>query len=583
MYRFFYLTGHYSPRDFLKVDYEALSYCFVSCFQIMTIDFVLVRYLHLMFDYMTTPLIKNLHKKLERQLSSDLLASIQDELRRLINMSPESPLYQSLKNYLEWVSELPWKVKTKDVLDAGIVFKKLGRVHLGRLKLKSRLVEYTVVGTLKNSLKGLVFCFVGPPGVGKSNLARAMAYALGRKFIEFNLSELETEQALCGKTREGQSPTPSKIIDAIKKVGSRNPVILIRGLDRPGTRWFADPINILLDLFDPEKNVAFKDNYLGIPFDLSDVLFIVTTHTIDDLPQILQEKLEIFQLNAYTPNEKLRIAKKHLLPQVEKEQGLRPDQVILTARILRHLIKDYTHESGVHRLEYLLNRIYRHAAFISVSQKKLKVSINEGIVTEILGPRIYYPESRQRIVRPGVVTGLVWTAVGGDIIFIEVSVMPGKGRVILTGQMGDVMKESAEIALSFARSEAKRFGLNIDLNDKDVHVHIPYGAIQKDGPSAGVTILTALYSCFLKKIVPPTLTMTGEISLRGAVLRVGAIKEKIIAAHRAGMKTVILPRQNEADLIEVTEEIRSQLTFKFADSVDDVLKIALSLKSKKTF
>lgn len=532
---------------------------------------------------MTTPFIKKIHKKLERQLSSDLLASIEDELRRLSKMSPESPLYQSLKNYLEWVSELPWKIKTKDRLDAETIFKKLGHIHLGRLKLKSRFVEYTVVSTLKNSLKGLVFCFVGPPGVGKSNLARAVAYALGRKFIDFNLSELETEESLRGKMREGRSPTPGKIIDAIKKSGSRNPVILIRGLDRPGTRWFADPINVLLNLFDPEKNALFKDNYLGMPFDLSDVLFIVTSNSIDDLPQILQERLEIFQLNAYTPNEKFRIARKHLLSQVEIAQGLKPNQVILDALILRHLIKDYTHESGVHRLEHLLNRIYRHAAFISVSEKKLKVSINEGMVTEVLGPRIYYPESRQRNVRPGVVTGLVWTAVGGDIIFIETSAMPGKGRIILTGQMGDVMKESAEIALSFARSEAKRFGIEIDLNDKDVHVHIPYGAIQKDGPSAGVTILTALYSLFSKKIVPPTLTMTGEISLRGAVLRVGAIKEKIIAAHRAGMKTVILPKQNEADLIEVTEEIRSQLTFKFADSIDDVLKFALSLKSKKNF
>lgn len=534
-----------------------------------------------LFDCMKSPFIKNLHKKLERQLSADLLASNEDELSRLIKMSPESLHYQSLKNYLEWVSELPWQHKTKDVLDAEIVFKRLGHIHLGRLKLKSRLVEYTAVGTLKSSLKGLVFCFVGPPGVGKANLARAMAFALGRKFIELNLSELETEVALKGKRRGGQSPTPGKIIEAIKKVGSRNPVIVIKGLDRPGTRWFADPVNTLLDLFDPEKNVEFKDNYLGMPFDLSDVLFIVTTHTIEDVPQILQERLEIFQLNAYTPNEKLQIAKKHLIPQVEKNQGLKPHQVVLEPTVLRGVIKDYTHESGVHYFEHLLNRIYRHAAYLTVHQKKLKVSIFENNVTEILGPPIYYPESKQRIVRPGVVTGLVWTPIGGEIIFIEVSVMPGKGRVILTGQLGDVMRESAEIALSLARSEAKRFGLLIDLSDKDVHIHIPYGAIQKDGPSAGVTILTALYSWFSNKIVPSNLTMTGEITLRGAVVRVGAIKEKIIAAHRAGMKTVILPRQNEADLIEVTDEVRSQMTFKFADSINEVLNLALSLKGKK--
>lgn len=531
---------------------------------------------------MTSLFIKNLHKKLERQLSSNLLESNEDELKRLITMSPESPLYQGLKNYLEWVSELPWKKETKDILDAEIVFKKLGHIHLGRLKLKSRLIEYLVVGVLKKSMKGLVLCFVGPPGVGKANLALAVAYALGRKLIELNFSELETEEAFRGKTSEGQTPTPGKIIEAIKKVGSRNPVILIKCLDRPGTRSFTDPINILLNLFDPEKSAEFKDNYLGMPFDLSDVLFIVTTHTVDDIPQILQERLEIFQLNAYTPNEKLKLARKHLIPQVEKKQGLKSHQVILESSILQNLIKDYTHEAGVYYLEDLLNRIYRHAAFLSVSQKKLKITINEEVVTEILGPRIYYPESRQTIVRPGVVTGLVWTPVGGDIIFIEVSVMPGKGLVLMTGQMGDIMRESAMIALSFARSEAKRFGLELDLSDKDVHVHIPYGSIQKDGPSAGVTILTALYSCFLNKIVPSNLTMTGEISLRGAVFRVGAIKEKMIAAHRAGMKTVILPKQNEADLIEVTDEIRSQLTFKFVDSVDEVLGLALSLKSKES-
>lgn len=532
---------------------------------------------------MTAPFTKNLLKKLKRQLSPALMASNEDELSRLITMPPESPLFNSLKNYFEWVSELPWKNKTKDILDIDIVFKKLGHIHLGRLKVKSHLTEYMAVGALKKSLKGLVFCFVGPPGVGKTNLARAVAYALGRKFIELNLSELKTEEALRGKKREGQSATPGKIIEAIKKVNSRNPVILIKGLDRPGSSWFADPISTLLDLFDPDNNDEFKDNYLALPFDLSEVLFIVTTHTIEDLPQIFQERLEVFQLNAYTPDEKVRITKRHLLPQVEIKQGLRPHQVILNEPMIRIMIKHYTHEAGVHRLEHILNRIYRHAAFLTVSQKKRKILIDEKIVNEILGPPIYYPESLQRIVRPGVVTGLVWTPIGGDIIFIEVSVMPGKGRILLTGQLGDIMKESAEIALSLARSEAKRFGIEVDLSEKDVHIHIPYGAIQKDGPSAGVTILTALFSWFSQKIVSSNLTMTGEITLRGAVLRVGAIKEKIIAAHRAGMKTVILPKQNEPDLSEVTDEIRSQLTFKFANSIDELLYHALSLETKKAF
>lgn len=532
---------------------------------------------------MTSVFVKNLDKKLECQLPANLLASQRDELKRLLTTSPESPNVQSLNNYLEWASEFPWKHKSKDVVDCDRVFKRLGHIHLGRLKLKAQLVEYVVVGALKNSLKEIAFCFVGPPGVGKSNLARALAHGLGREYVEFNLGELESEEAFRGKERGGPSSAPGKIIGALHRAKTSNPVILIKCRDRSGARWFTDQINILFELFDPEKSVQFRDNYLGIPFDLSDVLFIVSAHTIDGVPAILQERLEIFELNAYTPDEKVRIAKRHLIRQVEEKQGLQPRQVILNRHILPHLTKEYTHESGVHYLEHVLNRIYRHAAYLSAKGKARIVLIDEKVVRDVLGPRLYYPESRQLIVRPGVATGLVWTAVGGDIVFIEISVMPGKGRIIMTGQMGDVMKESAEIALSFARAEAKRFRIEVDLNDKDVHVHIPYGAIRKDGPSAGVTILTALFSWFSKQTVPSDLTMTGEISLRGAVLRVGAVKEKVIAAHRAGMKTIILPRQNEADLIEVTDEVRSKLTIKFADSVDEVLGFALGLKSKKSF
>ncbi|MBN8555580.1 MAG: AAA family ATPase [Deltaproteobacteria bacterium] len=524
------------------------------------------------------PFVENIRKKLYEHAPSGVLANLHDELKRLSEMPHESPDYHSLKIYLKWVSELPWKDEKPIAFNSISFHHKMDAYHVGRKKLKDRLAEYFAVAGHQNSLQGMVFCFVGPPGVGKTNLARAVAKAAGKNIIEFRVSELETEESLRGRKREGQFPTPGKILESLRKVKSKGPVILLKGLDRPGSRWAVDPINALMQLFDPAQNSAFVDHYLSFPFNLSDVLFITTALTLDDVPSTLEDRMEIFQLNAYTPEEKLHIVKKHLLPQKIKSMGLNKEQIKMPGESLTILINQYTREAGVHYLEFLLTRICRNAAYQLLDRKLKNIFVDKNLIFSVLGPRRYYAQARERRARPGLVTGLCWTPYGGDIMFIEVSVMPGKGNLLITGQLGDVMRESVEIAVSFLRSEAKRFGLAIHLNHSDLHIHVPAGAIQKDGPSAGIAVMTALFSWFHKVTVDPSTALTGEITLRGAVMRVGAVKEKVIAAHRAGIKTIILPQLNEQDLIEVSDEIRSQMKFIFVDSADKVLEATLGIK-----
>ena len=520
--------------------------------------------------------VEKIRSELEEKLSSTLWASLQDELEQFEKLAPESPDYRSLKIYFEGVSKLPWKKKTIDQLDPEQFYKKIDRYHVGRDKLKQQIVEYIAVASLKHSLKGPVFCFFGPPGVGKTNLAYAIADALGRNIIEFNLSDLETEKALRGGKRGRKSPGFGRILEGLIKSEVLNPVILLKEIDQPGSRWATDPATTLLRLFDPEENSTFRDNYLGLPFDLSDILFMTTANSIYEIPFRLRDRLESFQLSAYTPEEKLRIVKKNLLSDEIEALGLKSEQIKITDTNLLFLINRYTREAGVHYLEHLLAQLCRGAAYRLHTTREKKISFDEPMMLEILGPPRHYPQLREQTLRPGVVTGLVWTSLGGDIVFVEVSMMPGKGKVSVTGQIGEVMKESCDIAVSYIRAEAKRFGLDIDFNKKDIHIHVPTGSIQKDGPSAGITILTALSSWLLQKTVDPSLALTGEITLRGAILRVGAIKEKVIAAHRAGIKTVIIPKSNEQDLTDITDEVLSCLTIKLVENVDQVLELVMA-------
>lgn len=527
--------------------------------------------------------LRHFQKKLKNSVPEYAQVFLEDELERYAQLLPSAPESQSLKVYLEWVFSLPWFSHTEDKLDPSTFFKEIDRQHLGREKLKERIAEYVAVGAETKNLNNFVFCFVGPPGVGKTHLAMTIAKALGRKTIDFYVSDLETESALRGRRREGPSPTPGQVLDGLRQVGVRNPIIILKGLDRPGSRWAVDPVTTLLQTFDPVQSKTFIDHYLGFPFDLSKALFITTALTVEDIPIRLLDRLEVFHLSAYTPEEKLKIVKKNLLPDALRLAGLKKEQFDIPSDLLIALINHYTRESGVHRLEQLLDHLCQNAAYRLATEKEKKIVLTEEGLVRILGPSRYELQSREHILRPGVVTGLVWTPVGGDIIFVEVSVMPGKGKVIITGQIGEVMRESAEIAVSFVRSESHRFGLDLDLSQKDVHIHVPHGSIQKDGPSAGVTILVALYSWFTKKMVDPEIAMTGEVTLRGTVIRVGAIKEKVIAAHRAGIKTVFLPKSNEQDLVEITDEIRSGLIFRSVASVEEILEVVLGIKNVELF
>ena len=501
------------------------------------------------------------------------------ELDRLSKMPPAAAEYSVARTYLEWLVALPWSKETEDALDLGEARRVLDEDHWGLEKVKDRILEYLAVKSIRPKGKDPILCFVGPPGVGKTSLGRSIARALGRKFHRISLGGMRDEAEIRGHRRTYIGALPGQIIQGLRRAESRNPVLMLDEIDKLGMDFRGDPASALLEVLDPEQNVAFRDHYVDVPFDLSRVLFITTANLLDTVPPALRDRMEIIELPGYTEEEKVRIAGTHLVPKQAKDHGLvEGEHIRWTDAALARLVRHYTREAGLRSLEREIAAISRKVAKRRVEGRTEPVDVTPDLVEELLGaPRFLLEELEERTRVPGVAVGMAWTAAGGDILFIEASRMKGDKTLTLTGQLGDVMKESAQAALSWLRSHASDLGIRSDFWDtSDIHIHIPAGAIPKDGPSAGVTMVTALASLMGQRPVKPRLAMTGEITLSGRVLAVGGIKEKVLAARRAGVTTVILPRRNERNLLEdVPKPLRESMTFHLVDSVEEVLDLAL--------
>jgi ATP-dependent Lon protease len=498
------------------------------------------------------------------------------EVDRLAMMHPSAAEYTVSRTYVDWLIELPWSKSTKDRLDVTRARRILDEDHYGLEKVKDRMVEYLAVQQLKKDLKGPILCLVGPPGVGKTSLGRSVARALGRKFVRMSLGGIRDEAEIRGHRRTYVGALPGRIIQGMRKSGSHNPVFMLDELDKVGMDFRGDPTSALLEVLDPEQNFSFSDHYLEVPFDLSKTLFIATANILDTIPQPLLDRTEVLRLPGYTEEEKLHIAQDHLLPRVLDGHGLRGSQVEFTEAALRGIVTGYTREAGVRNLEREMAAVCRKVAKARVGGRKKKVVLTAENLREYLGPEKVYLETRERIDGPGVATGLAWTPVGGDILFVECTAMRGRGGIALTGQLGDVMKESAHAALSWIRTHAKELGIpEAAFSRQDLHVHVPQGAIPKDGPSAGVAMVSSLASLLTRRVVRDDVAMTGEITLTGKVLPVGGVKEKVLAAKRAGITTVILPERNQNDLEDLTQEARAGMTFHFVKAIPQVLELAL--------
>ena len=497
---------------------------------------------------------------------------IDKDLERLENMTPGSPDINVLHTYLETIADLPWGTYTQDDYSLDRARKVLARDHYGLEKVKERILEYLAVHALTRSLKGTILCLVGPPGVGKTSIARSIARALNRSFVRMSLGGVRDEAEIRGHRRTYIGAIPGRIITSVKQAGTMNPVMLLDEIDKMSADMSGDPAAALLEVLDSEQNSTFRDHYLDIPFDLSQVMFVVTANSLETVSRPLLDRMEIIELSSYTPEEKFEIAKRHLLPKQLKENGLTKSFLRLEDGALRAIISDYTSEAGVRTLERTIGAVCRKGAIAKMDGKK-SFRVNEKKVHELLGPVQAMHDKIEDKSLVGCVTGLAWTAVGGEILTIEATAMKGSGQLQLTGKLGDVMQESAKAAVSYIRAHATELGIDEDFHTKvDLHIHVPMGATPKDGPSAGVTMVTAIYSALSGKPVPQTIAMTGEISLRGRVLPIGGLKEKSIAANRAGAKIVLYPRENTADLVEVPESIRKELDFRPMDTLDDVLK-----------
>ncbi len=497
------------------------------------------------------------------------------ELSRLSRMHPSSAEYTVASTYLDWLTALPWHESTQDTLDIAKARKILDHDHFGLDKAKQRILEYLAVRKLKPESKGPILCFIGPPGTGKTSLGRSIANALNRKFFRISLGGVRDEAEIRGHRRTYVGALPGRIIQGIRRAGSNNPVFMLDEIDKVGSDFRGDPSSALLEVLDPEQNYSFSDHYLDVPFDLSKVMFITTGNILDTIPPALLDRMEVLKLLGYTLEEKLKIANRYLIPRQRDAHGLKAGQIKFTNGAVKHIIAGYTREAGLRNLEREIANICRGVA-AGIAEKKVKsVTIKVENISNYLGPERVAREVKARTSIPGVATGLAWTQTGGELLFVEATSMRGSKGLTLTGQLGDVMKESATAALSFVRSNAVSMGIPDDYFEKhDIHIHVPAGAIPKDGPSAGVTMLTALASLLTNKTIKNDLAMTGEITLRGQVLPVGGIKEKVLAAHRAGIKTIILPKLNEKDLDDIPKEIQKKIDFKPVEKMQDVLNIA---------
>jgi ATP-dependent Lon protease len=511
----------------------------------------------------------------QTKLPEDVAKAAERELGRLERLPTAAAEYGVIRTYLEWILSLPWEVSTEDNLDLENARAVLDKDHFDLDKVKDRIVEHLAVAKLRQEISGQILCFVGPPGVGKTSLGQSIAKALGRTFVRMSVGGVRDEAEIRGHRRTYIGAMPGTIIRSLRDAESKNPVILIDEIDKMGSDFRGDPSSAMLEVLDPEQNKSFRDHYLDLPFDLSKVLFICTANAVDTIPGPLFDRMDTIELAGYTEAEKLAIAKRYLLPKQLEAAGLKRSQLTISDAVLRTVIREYTREAGVRSLERRLADICRKAATQVAKGKTQKTRVDDRRLREWLGPRRFSGEVRRRTSQAGVATGLAYTPAGGDVLFIEAAAYPGKGDLTVTGQLGDVMKESARAALSWVRSNEDQLGLPEHwFEEHDVHIHVPAGAVPKDGPSAGVTIATAIASLVRGERVADDVGMTGEITLTGQVLPIGGIREKSLAAQRAGLKRVILPRENESDLSELPPETREGLQFIPADTIQDVFAAA---------
>ena len=512
----------------------------------------------------------------DSKMPEKVLKEAEKQLKRLEKMHPDTAEAATVRTYLEWLVELPWSKKTKDTLDIKAAANVLNEDHYDLEKVKERILEYLAVRKMKEKMKGPILCFVGPPGVGKTSLGKSIARALGREFVRISLGGIRDEAEIRGHRRTYVGAMPGRIIQGIKQAGTANPVFMMDEVDKVGADFRGDPSAALLEVLDPEQNHAFSDHYLGVPFDLSEVMFITTANLMDPILSALRDRMEIIEIPGYSQEEKIGIAKRFLIPRQLTEHGITEKQITFTDRALHRIVGDYTREAGVRNLEREIANVMRKVVKKIAEGEDQLYAITPTSLPKYLGVPRHHKESEEKKDLIGVATGLAWTEVGGDIIHIEATIMKGKGTLTLTGHLGDVMKESAQAALSYVRSRARQLGLKPDVfAQHDIHIHVPAGAIPKDGPSAGITMATALTSAFTNRPVRHELAMTGEVTLRGRVLEIGGLKEKILAAKRVGIFKVILPKKNQKDLVDIPKHLLKGMTCIFAETMDEVLGAAL--------